>query len=406
MIGSRSPTLQGGDIDFHEQYVARGGGRKRRLVSGPEASVERDVENSESNIAEYREEEEEAEQDCLKNFFEIIDEQPTGSRSRGTRSLFFTVKFKRWEEARRPDQLLERALKEMMQRVLGGHPDPKLVGIQVHPSNFRAPFTVPLRPPEQNSAPVLSEAIFRLQQQYGAELDLFSGTTEFKIVAVWPVGGDVSQPNGAANSASRSGEYRGACSTLQDSLSEQPSEAAGVASHAPLSVKCQSLVAVINPQDRYSMARAVLIGLAWRRACIGGQEGSEDPERMLEFKAYCKRQQDHGASAERMLQCAGVSTTKQWYDLEDIRLIQLYLNVRVGGANLVRLVVFSGEEQNRIIFKGAGQLGASQFNICLYLESGHFSFIARPEQLFRVGFFFFSKIVLKFFFSKFFPLFC
>jgi hypothetical protein len=144
-----------------------GGGRRRKQLSSREN-------DGNSNDAEL--------EDIPLEFFEVLEETATESRSRNTKTNWFKVRFKRWTEANRPDKILARVLESLMAHVLRGKPAPSLVSVQVHPSNFDRPFIPPLRPPEQNNASALAESIMRLIDQSDAELDLFDGVTEFKVI--------------------------------------------------------------------------------------------------------------------------------------------------------------------------------------------------------------------------------
>ena len=313
-------------------------------------------------------------EDRLENFVRIIDEAPTNSRSRRTRSSWFRVRFERWEEASRPDCLLERALKALMDRVLAGRPPPKFIGVQVHPPNFRAPYTMPLRPPEQNSPAVLADAIERLQAQSAeGQLDLFAGDCEFKVVAVWTL--DTSDDVRIGQPEEPSQMFEGACSGID-------LESAEVSKHQhPGAPRCQSLVRVLNPNDRWCLARAVLIGLEWHRTMGEEQGGLGRERRMIEFRNYHSRQHEHGPDAEQLMTVAGISSLKEGYGIQDAARLQQYLT-NTYGAGVIRLVIFAGEQQNRIIYKGPGH--GARFNLCLYHQNHHFSFLGRPEQLFRV----------------------
>jgi len=89
-----------------------------------------------------------------------------------------------------------------------------------------------------------------------------------------------------------------------------------------------------------------------------------------------------------MIQNSGMSLFKEWYGgAMDFESIQYYLDTEFGGPGKIRLVVFSYEHQNRIIYKGCKEnieRRAADFNLCLYLQDRHFSFLGRPQQLFKV----------------------
>jgi|SRR5688572_5939070 hypothetical protein len=122
--------------------------------------------------------------------FEIVATSPGGSRSRNTRMEVAEIRFQPLEEAARPDLVLEVLIQHLLDRVLHGRAPPLRVGLQLHPPGFDRPFTVPLRPPEQNNAAALAAAIERLNEQSEASIDLLAGTTVTKVVAVWPLEAD------------------------------------------------------------------------------------------------------------------------------------------------------------------------------------------------------------------------
>ena len=100
------------------------------------------------------------------------------------------------------------------------------------------------------------------------------------------------------------------------------------------------------------------------------------------FFSYSHSQHDHGTLAERLLIDAEISTTKECYTIEDAAKIQDLINVRLGPQN-VRLVIFSAENQNKIIWKGWNGTPA-KFNLCLYHSQDHFSFLTSPKALLKV----------------------
>jgi len=117
-------------------------------------------------------------------------------------------------------------------------------------------FGIPLRPIEQNNPMVIAEAILRYHEQYNTALDIFNGNTRMKVYAVWPL----DEQQALANAA----PLVGSCSAQE---------------HLQITPRCQSLVKVYNPDDRFCMARAVLIGLKYREFM---------PHREADFRAYCK----------------------------------------------------------------------------------------------------------------------
>lgn len=155
-------------------------------------------------------------------------------------------------------------------------------------------------------------------------------------------------------------------------------------SHALHTIRCHSLVRVINPNDRHCLARAVNIGLKFREC--GSQRTAE------EFIVYCMEQDVHGGQAEQLLLDAGISPAKARYEIADAERIQSVLIERYG-KDEVRIVIFAQEAQNRIVWKGwRGR--TARFNLCLYLERSHFSFIGEPKQLLKVRTFFWMHIII------------
>lgn len=99
------------------------------------------------------------------------------------------------------------------------------------------------------------------------------------------------------------------------------------------------------------------------------------------FKSICLQQQNHDEPARRILNYSGIPLDLQFYGIEHIQAIQQWINQRTGNPNVIRLVIFKKEANYRIIYKGPGR--AAKFNLCLLLEQEHFSYIGRPEQLFK-----------------------
>jgi hypothetical protein len=301
--------------------------------------------------------------------FEILEEQEANSRSRNTRALTFTTRFN--ESGIRsadPRRYLESAMEFLFQRLFEtGSAVPSAVGVQVQPPNFTdGPFTIPLRPPLQNSPATVAEALLMVNEQYNGGLDLFNGTTVIKIFCVWPL------------------EVTGGCSILpNDSHSNHQT-----------TTSPQSLVRVLNAEDRFCLARAVLIGIEYRKVQIGGCS-------MDDFTGYCRSQQEHGRPARELLVSAGCDPHKSYYDLQDIDLIQRYM-IHCYGDEGVRLVVFSQEHQNHIVYKGPRR---AKFDLTLFIEQKHYSFIGKPHQLMKViknnnNNFYHSTLLNKFFYKE------
>ncbi|KAL3090971.1 hypothetical protein niasHS_007346 [Heterodera schachtii] len=268
---------------------------------------------------------------------------------RNTRGEICELRFLPLEDAERPDLLMEALIQHLLDRVLEGQPRPSLIGLQVHPPGFDRPYVIRLRPPEQNNAATLAAAIERLNEQSAAGIDLLEGRTITKVLAVWPLEAIRAYPQSG-----------GAC----DHAAEHH-----------VSHKVQSLIRVINPDDRLCLARAVLLGLRDRETRMAGGGGR------AALSAYAIRQDQHGADAADLLTNAGVALNKHTYTLDDVRQLQQWLNNQ-HGVGQIRLVVFEKEQEYRIVFKGDGI--AARFNLCLLLERAHYNYIGRIEQLFKV----------------------
>ena len=159
-------------------------------------------------------------------------------------------------------------------------------------------------------------------------------------------------------------QIHGECSTVEGDL----------ACNHPLPFRLNSLVRVENPHDRWCLARAILIGLRYREC------GENRTDRG--FFSYIHSQRAHGQHAQSLLSDAGISTTKEFYTLEDASKVQDLINARMGPQE-VRIVIFSAANNNRIIWKGWNDRPA-KFNLCLYHAQDHFSFLSSPQALLKV----------------------
>uniref|UniRef100_A0A914M7B9 Uncharacterized protein n=1 Tax=Meloidogyne incognita TaxID=6306 RepID=A0A914M7B9_MELIC len=275
------------------------------------------------------------------------------SRSRNTFGQICHIRFNPLEDQQRPDLAMTVLISHLLDRVLAGRPAPLRVGLQVQPPNFQHAFTIPLRPLDQNNPAALAAAIERLNEISAAGIDLLSGTTVTKVVGVWPL--NAQRTN---NPDARSGS----CDLEVDHV---------------LSSRCRSIVRVHNPNDRYCLARAVVIGLARIRMVDQGVANGA-----ARFKEFCQQQQQHLFPAENLMRNAGLDFGLMAYSLEHVAILQLWLNQHFDGEGYVRIVVFQKEQQYRIVYKGDGR--AARYNLCLLLENGHYHYIGRPEQLFSV----------------------
>jgi hypothetical protein len=193
-------------------------------------------------------------------------------------------------------------------------------------------------------------------------------------VAVWPYDKERDQ-NG------RREDLVGACSNLDGNDRAHQ--------HQQMSVKCQSLVKVENPDDRWCLARSIVIGLAYQQLVHnprtnflknGGIGGIPEQRRNIKkFKEFCEIQDTHDTVAQNLMKSAGVFRNKQWYGLTDITKFDQFLGPRV------RLVIFAAESQCRILYKS--EKAETNYDLALVLDKKHFSFISKPSQLFKVNLF-------------------
>ncbi|KAL3122347.1 hypothetical protein niasHT_000566 [Heterodera trifolii] len=230
----------------------------------------------------------------IDDSFVIERTTPMRNTLRNTRGRVCEIRFLPLEDNERPDLVMESLIQHLLYRVLEGHSSPMLVGLQLQPPGFDRPYVIRLRPPEQNNAAALAAAIERLNEQSAAGIDLLSGTTVTKVLAVWPL-----------ESVRADAQRGGACDLDNEHH---------------LSHKVQSLVRVVNPNDRYCLARAVLLGLCDRETRMPNGGGRE------EFNTYALRQNQHGTQAIHLLTNAGVPVDKHMYTLEDVEQLQQYIN--------------------------------------------------------------------------------
>ena len=103
-----------------------------------------------------------------------------------------------------------------------------------------------------------------------------------------------------------------------------------------------------------------------------------------DFKNYIEKQHLHiqRLAAEMLLAEAGISTMKEIYTIEDAKQIQKCLNKRYGSGQ-IRLVIFSADKNNGIAWKGWNGTSAA-YNLCLYHDIDHFSFLTSPRALLKV----------------------
>uniref|UniRef100_A0A183C758 DNA-directed DNA polymerase n=1 Tax=Globodera pallida TaxID=36090 RepID=A0A183C758_GLOPA len=286
----------------------------------------------------------------VNRLFVVERSTPMRNVSRNTRGEIAEIRFLPLEDTDRPDLLLPTLIQQLLDRVLQDRPPALMVGLQLHAPGLERPFVVRLRPPEQNNAATLAAAIERLNEQSAAGIDLLSGTTVAKVLAVWPL-----------EQVRTDSQRGGACEMDQEHH---------------VSHNVQSLVRVQNPGDRHCLARAVLLGMRDRRTRMPGGGGRDT------FNMYAAEQHRHGPEARNLLRRAGISRHKDLYTLEDVEQLQLWVN-NIHGFGEIRLAVFEKEQEFRIVFKGEGR--AANFDLCLLFERGHFNYIGRIEQLFHVA---------------------
>ena len=109
---------------------------------------------------------------------------------------------------------------------------------------------------------------------------------------------------------------------------------------------------VDNPKDRLCLARAINIGLKYREC---GQQRNQ------EFIAYIADQSSHEPAARCFLLSARIDANSNVYGIEDAAKLQELLNNRYG-QHEIRIVIFSAESQNKIIWKGWNDMPA-KFNL-------------------------------------------
>lgn len=142
--------------------------------------------------------------------------------------------------------------------------------------------------------------------------------------------------------------------------------------------RCQSWVPIINPNDSYCLARAIVAGLQDRRRRLLHQPNAQ-------FRLWCETQRgDAGRElAEELLTLAHVPLDLPEYGLPHVRRIQRWLNDQLGGPQHVRLICLERERGWRVAWKSPER---AHFNLCLACVNHHWSYIQLPEQLLRVGF--------------------
>ena len=118
----------------------------------------------------------------------ILREKTGESKSRNTRHIDFTICFAATEQtAADPRRQMEEAFQRLYDHSFSARSPPSGILIQVYPPNWVDEFTIPLRSLIQNSPNVVAEAMMKVNEEYGGGLNLFDGTSEVRIIAVWPL---------------------------------------------------------------------------------------------------------------------------------------------------------------------------------------------------------------------------
>ncbi|KAL3112382.1 hypothetical protein niasHT_018762 [Heterodera trifolii] len=275
----------------------------------------------------------------------------TECRSRNTRCEAVEVALNGWSGARRPDTLLAQCIAHLLDRVLAGRGRPLRIGMSCQPPKFASPYHIPHRAPEQNTAAAMAAELERLAAQSAGGVDLFGGTVLFRISAVWPL----ERNSGAGACAADEREARG-------------------------SVRCRSFFPVVNPDDAWCLARAVVLGLADRH--FQHLYGADSQQATAHLRTFWLAQHGHGGeqAARQLLNMATLPLDQNDYGVADAQRLQQALDTQLG-AQQVRLVIFEREHGCRVLWKAPNR---AHFNICLLLQrNAHYGYIQRPQQLFR-----------------------
>ncbi|KAL3108060.1 hypothetical protein niasHT_018768 [Heterodera trifolii] len=278
----------------------------------------------------------------------------TECRSRNTRCEAVEVALNGWAGARRPDTLLAQCITHLMDRVLAGRGRPLRIGMSCQPPKFASPYHIPHRAPEQNTAAAMAAELERLAAQSAGGVDLFGGTVLFRISAVWPL----ERNSGAGACAADEREARG-------------------------SVRCRSFFPVVNPDDAWCLARAVVLGLADRH--FQHLYGADSQQATAHLRTFWLAQHGHGGeqAARQLLNMATLPLDQNDYGVADAQRLQQALDTQLG-AQQIRLVIFEREHGCRVLWKAPNR---AHFNICLLLQrNAHYGYIQRPQQLFRCRF--------------------
>lgn len=287
------------------------------------------------------------------------------SQTRNTLSETLDVRFFDWNEEERgrprPHNFLTLLIQRLLTRVLVGRAPPRFVGFSLQPPGWSRPFHIPLRPLAQNTASAIAAALERFLQDYDG-LDLFDGSCLTKVSAIWPL------PLNNNNNDDDDDGPMGACAP---DLATARAHAAGIA-------RCQSWVAVVNPNDTYCLARAIVLGLMDRRHQLLHQPNAH-------FRLWAEGQRgDEGQElALELMNTVGIPVDQPMYGVREARRVQNWLNTTLGGPHHVRLVLLERERGWRVCWKSPEP---AHFTLTLACVNHHWSYIQCPQQIFRVHF--------------------
>ncbi|KAL3087083.1 hypothetical protein niasHS_005322 [Heterodera schachtii] len=327
-------------------------GRGRTPRTAPTTTTTGNGTGSGSSNAETSENHEDDDTAQLGRYCKVVGVwERTECRSRNTRCEAVEVALNGWAGARRPDTLLAQCIAHLMDRVLAGRGRPLRIGMSCQPPKFASPYHIPHRAPEQNTAAAMAAELERLAAQSAGGVDLFGGTVLFRISAVWPL----ERNSGVGACAADEREARG-------------------------SMRCRSFFPVVNPDDTWCLARAVVLGLADRH--FQHLYGADSQQATAHLRTFWLAQHGHGGeqAARQLLQSATLSLDRPSYGVADAQRLQHALDTRLG-AQHVRLVIFEREHGCCVLWKAPNR---AHFNICLLLQrNAHYGYIQRPQQLFR-----------------------
>jgi len=191
----------------------------------------------------------------INHFYEINGRDQTGSRTRRSHIENLQLTLHNLQDHNGPLELLlilifRRLINDAIEggRASGYNGQPKWISVQINNNNFRDPFYVPFRKPEQNSAESIVASLIWLQGQYGDELRIFEDPLQIKIQAIWSL--NINQ-----------GFFLLA---LKKKLKTDGNGACAVETPIPgfHGRKPRSLF-VIENNDTYCLARAICVGIKW-----------------------------------------------------------------------------------------------------------------------------------------------